>query len=210
MMPDTSNSTFQESGSESRRDWWTIPNLLCVIRLLGAPGLVALAFQGRSDAFVLWYLFLALTDWLDGKLAILLSQRSKIGPRLDTASDVTMYACLLLGFVWLESAFLWTECWWIVAAVGTYVATVAVCLIKFRSWPSYHTRAAKIGWFLVAASVVSLLLDWSSWPFRMAMGLVTLANAETMAMSLLLRHKLTDVSTIYHALKRDGWRQMTS
>ena len=53
------------------RSWLTLPNLLCAIRLIGSPVLLALAIAGRPSAFLLLFIVLMLTDWMDGKLAIL-------------------------------------------------------------------------------------------------------------------------------------------
>lgn len=185
-------------------DWWTIPNAICLFRLLAAPGLIALAVAGRPVMFLGLYLLLSCSDWLDGKLAILLNHRSKIGPKLDTVSDVAMYACMLFGLVLLKHEFLRSQMEWIVAALVSYALTVGLSLLKFRQLPSYHTRAAKTSWLAVLIAVVVMMFDGPAWPFRLAAGLVVFTNLETAAMSLILKRRQTDVPTIYHALKRDA------
>jgi CDP-diacylglycerol--glycerol-3-phosphate 3-phosphatidyltransferase len=171
-----------------------------MFRLIAAPGLIALAVADLPAIFLGLYLLLAFSDWLDGKLAILLKQRSKIGPKLDTVSDVAMYACMLFGLIWLEHDFLRSQMVWIVAALSSYALTVGLSLVKFRHLPSYHTRAAKSSWLAVLIAVVVMMCDGPAWPFRLAAGMVFLTNLETAAMSLVLKHRQTDLPTIYHAI----------
>ena len=189
-------------------DIWTIPNAICVLRIVASPVLVVLALADRPRFFLGMYLILAVSDWLDGKLAILLHQRSKIGPKLDTVSDASMYVCLLIGLVWLKHAFFWSEIGWIIAASASYVVSVGISLAKFGHWPSYHTRAAKISWFLVLVAVIVMMLEGPAWPFRLAAAMVALTNLETAAMSVLLKQPQTDVGTIVDALRRQRNQDM--
>ncbi|NIP58856.1 MAG: CDP-alcohol phosphatidyltransferase family protein, partial [Gemmatimonadetes bacterium] len=87
----------EERETGRRRSFFTIPNVLSGIRILGAPGLVILGGTGRGDPFLALFLFLMATDWIDGKLAIWLDQRSSLGARIDSAADVVMYGSLLVG-----------------------------------------------------------------------------------------------------------------
>ena len=74
------------AGADDRIDRiFTIPNLICVIRILGSLVLVGLAIGGRDRPFLWLFVALAMSDWIDGKLAILLNQRSRIGPHHDMA-----------------------------------------------------------------------------------------------------------------------------
>ena len=53
---------------------------------------MAVAFAERPRVFLWLFLFLSATDWIDGKLAILLDQRSVLGALLDTWADAALYA----------------------------------------------------------------------------------------------------------------------
>ena len=72
-----------------------VPNTLCAIRLVGSFVLIYLALIGRDKVFIGTFVLLVATDWLDGKLAILLNQRTEFGARLDSAADAMLYAALL-------------------------------------------------------------------------------------------------------------------
>jgi CDP-diacylglycerol--glycerol-3-phosphate 3-phosphatidyltransferase len=180
----------------------TVPNLLCLVRLLGSVALVPVALQGRNELFLWLFLILAGTDWLDGKLAILLNQRSIFGARLDSWADAALYAALAFGMLVLYGETLSTEMPWIGMALGTYLASTAAGFWKYRRWPSYHTRAAKTSWLLTAVAVIALFSDWSTLPLRIAAVAVTLTNFEALAITRISPRWQADVTSVYHA-----WRQ---
>lgn len=79
---------------------WTIPNILTVMRLLAAPGLVVMfLFFTRPWADMLALLLFvtaAATDWFDGYLARTWKQESKFGTMLDPIADKAMVVIALL------------------------------------------------------------------------------------------------------------------
>jgi CDP-diacylglycerol--glycerol-3-phosphate 3-phosphatidyltransferase len=174
----------------------TVPNALCVVRFAGSWAMLWFAYHGRPRWVVGIFLFLAATDWLDGKLATLLDQRSAIGPKLDTVADVTLYACLLASTLLLHHAVLLDEGAFLIVTVGTYLASCLFSIYKFRRIPSYHTRAAKTCWFLMLVGVLSLFIGWSIWPLRIALIGVTLTNLEAIAITYLATKPLSDIEHV--------------
>lgn len=85
---------------------WTIPNVLTVTRILLTPGFVMAYVNQRFD--LAWWLFAVagFTDALDGFLARVLHQRSRLGSMLDPLADKilldTSFVCLALQG-WLPS-----------------------------------------------------------------------------------------------------------
>ena len=79
---------------------WNIPNVLTLLRLLAAPGVVVmfLYFQRPwADWFALiLFVSAALTDWIDGYLARAWKQESKFGAMLDPIADKAMVVIALL------------------------------------------------------------------------------------------------------------------
>jgi cardiolipin synthase len=177
----------------------TIPNLLCVIRLVGSFILIPIAWQGANEVFLWCFIFLAMTDWLDGKLAILLNQRTVFGARLDSWADAALNAALLFGVVTMYGATLRFELVWISAAVVSYLISTAAGFWKYKRWPSYHTRAAKTSWFFTAVAVIALFSDWALWPLRVAAVVVTLTNIEALLITIISPVWRVDVTSIYHA-----------
>ncbi len=174
----------------------TVPNALCVVRFTGSWVMLWFAYYGQPLWVIGIFLLLTATDWVDGKLAILLDQRSAIGPKLDTVADVTMYACLLASTLLLHHAVLLEEIVFLIAANGSYLASCLFSIHKFRRIPSYHTRAAKTCWLLMLVGVLSLFLGWSIWPLRIALIGVTLTNSEAIAITYLASEPLSNIEHV--------------
>lgn len=181
----------------------TVPNILCFIRLGGSVVLLPIALAGRNDVFLWLFLFLAMTDWFDGKLAYLLNQRTVIGARLDSWADAALYAALLFGIAIMYNELIVEELIWFLPPILAYVVSTTAGFIKYGRWPSYHTRAAKTCWFLVGVGAIALFADWSLWPLRIALAGATLTNLEAIAITLVSPYWRADVTSIYHA-----WRDV--
>ncbi len=88
---------------------WTIPNALSALRLAGVPVFLWLVLGPHHDGIALLLLMASgITDYLDGKLARMLGQSSKIGALLDPTADrlyivSTVVALTIRGIipVWL-------------------------------------------------------------------------------------------------------------
>lgn len=103
-----------------------------------------------------------MTDWVDGKLSILLTQRSVFGGRLDSWADAALYAALLVGAIILYGETFRAELNWFIPALTTYLISTAAGFWKLHRWPSYHTRAAKTGWLLIMIGTIGLFTDLPS------------------------------------------------
>lgn len=181
----------------------TIPNIICLIRLVGSLVLVPIALRHQNLIFLWLFVFLAMTDWVDGKLAILLDQRSEIGARLDSWADAALYAALAFGLIWMYGSTLQAELSWILLSLSTYVISTLAGFWKYRRWPSYHTRAAKISWFLTLVAVISLFSEWSLIPLRIAIAAITLTNLEALAITVISPQWRADVVSVYHVLRKE-------
>jgi CDP-diacylglycerol--glycerol-3-phosphate 3-phosphatidyltransferase len=191
------NETLDVAEPEISNKILTIPNLLCLVRLVGSFILIPIAWQGRNEVFLC--IFLAMTDWVDGKLAILLNQRTVLGARLDSWADAALYAALLFGLVTLYGDTLRAELAWIATALVTYLISTVAGFWKYKCWPSYHTRAAKTSWFLTGLAVIALFVEWAIWPLRVAAVAVTLTNIEAIFITIISPAWRADVTSVYHA-----------
>lgn len=182
---------------------FTIPNILCMIRLAGSFVLVGVAWLEQNSLFLWLFIFLAMTDWFDGKIAILFNQRSVYGARLDSWADAALYAALLIGLLMLYGATLRAELPWISAPIVTYMISTAAGFWKYKRWPSYHTRAAKTCWFLIMVGTIGLFTDWSLWPMRFALAVTAITNVEALCITLISPVWRADVTSIYHAWRHE-------
>ena len=79
---------------------WNIPNILTLIRLLAAPGVVVMFLYFHrpwADWFALArFVGAAITDYFDGYLARLWKQESKFGTMLDPIADKAMVVIAIM------------------------------------------------------------------------------------------------------------------
>jgi phosphatidylglycerophosphate synthase len=70
---------------------WNVPNILSLSRLIGVPFLFYLIHLESHLLFIIWYILLGLTDYLDGKIARAWDQVSDFGSMLDSVADLAFY-----------------------------------------------------------------------------------------------------------------------
>ena len=180
----------------------TLPNIICILRMLGAVVLIPLAVHDQAAYFLWLFVVLAISDWIDGKLAILLNQRSEWGPRLDSWADFALYSALLVGILLLRGNTLRTEWLWIAPALGSYALSILAGVWRFHCWPSYHTRTAKTAWFLILLGALCLLADYSHWPLRIALAAVLVANLEALLITALSPIRRDDVGSVIQIIRQ--------
>ena len=205
--PDSSSDSARPAadvdGPEPYKDrYLTIPNVICVARFLGSLVILWFAFNGYATVFTFGFIALSLSDTIDGRLARWLNQKSEFGARLDSASDATLYGCLVIGSVMLKWKQLQAEAVWLIVPLVSYAVTTGFGLWKYGRIPSYHTWGAKYSQWLVLAGATAMLLDWSMWPMRVASIAVTLTNMEATAISFVLPTWRADVLTLLHVLPK--------
>jgi cardiolipin synthase (CMP-forming) len=178
----------------------TVPNVICTIRLIGSISLFALALMNSLVLFTGVFVALSLSDSIDGRLARWLKQRSDFGARLDSFADSVLYGAMFFGLFWFRGEVLVQEAGWWIVALLSYLMTTGTGLWKYGRVPSYHTYGAKISQWFVLAGAVCLLLDYTPWPFRVAMVLVALTNLESTAITWIQPKWQADVLTILNVL----------
>ena len=76
----------------------TVPNLISIGRLLGVPVFLWLVLGPEADRWALVVLMVAgISDYLDGKLARLLNQSSRLGQLLDPIADRLYILAVVIG-----------------------------------------------------------------------------------------------------------------
>lgn len=110
------------------RQFVTVPNLLSLLRLAGVPVFLWLLLGPQEDGWALALLvFSGVTDWLDGKLARLLNQMTRLGQLLDPAADRLYIAAALVAFLLRDIV-----PWWVVAVLLARELAVGLALLPAR------------------------------------------------------------------------------
>ncbi len=150
----------------------TVPNALSVLRLIGVPVLLWLLLVERADGWAFTLLIVSgVTDFLDGKLARLLDQSSRLGALLDPFVDrlyliATILALLLRGILpWQVVAIL---------LVREAILTATLVIYRRRELPPpdviYLGKAATFALMSALPWLLAGEMDWGAAGFGHAFG----------------------------------------
>ncbi|WP_063051079.1 CDP-alcohol phosphatidyltransferase family protein [Nocardia arthritidis] len=150
----------------------TVPNVLSVLRLLGVPLFLWLLLIERADGWAFALLIASgVTDFLDGKLARLLDQSSRLGALLDPFVDRLYLVTTLAAFVIRG-----LMPWWVAAIlVGRdLVLTATLSVYKRRELPPpeviYLGKAATFALMSALPWLLAGQMDWAADGFGRAFG----------------------------------------
>lgn len=142
----------------------TVPNVLSLLRLAGVPLFLWLLLGPHHDLLAAFVLALSgLTDWLDGKLARLLNQSSRLGALLDPAVDRLYTLCTLFAFGAREIL-----PWWMVAVLLSRDLVLVSMLLVLRHYgygplPVHYVGKAATLCLLYAFPLLLLAHDAHGW-----------------------------------------------
>ncbi|XP_072246672.1 cardiolipin synthase (CMP-forming) [Leuresthes tenuis] len=146
---------------------WTIPNLLCVCRILLAPFLGQLIIQQHFDLGLALFTLAGATDLLDGYIARRWpTQKSALGSALDPLADKILISILYVSLTYAElipapltALVIFRDIGLIAAVFWVRYKTVPppVTLSKFFN-PCYTTAQLKPTLFSKANTVIQLFL----------------------------------------------------
>ncbi|GEL20715.1 CDP-diacylglycerol--glycerol-3-phosphate 3-phosphatidyltransferase [Pseudonocardia asaccharolytica DSM 44247 = NBRC 16224] len=147
----------------------TIPNVLSVLRLAGVPLFLYLLLGPRADGWALVVLVAGgFSDWLDGKLARMLGQYSRLGALLDPAVDRLYILAALIALGVRE-----VVPWWVVVVLVGRDLVLGLCLpvLRRRGYgPFVVTYAGKAATFqLLYAFPLLLVGQGSGWFAELAL-----------------------------------------
>ncbi|WP_232839644.1 MULTISPECIES: CDP-alcohol phosphatidyltransferase family protein [Nocardia] len=141
----------------------TVPNVLSVLRLLSIPLFLWLLLVVRADGWAFALLIASpVTDFLDGKLARLLDQSSRLGALLDPLVDRLYLVTTLVAFV-LRGLIPW---WVAVILVGRdLVLTLTLGVYRRRDLePPEVIYLGKAATFALMSALPWLLAGEMDWP----------------------------------------------
>lgn len=101
---------------------WTVPNLLSIARLTGVPVFLVL-MATHHDLWAFWVLVVSgVTDYLDGKIARMWGQVTRLGQLLDPLADRLYILSTIVALAW-RSIIPW---WLVVILVAREVMVFAL------------------------------------------------------------------------------------
>jgi CDP-diacylglycerol--glycerol-3-phosphate 3-phosphatidyltransferase len=155
---------------------FTIPNVLSLLRLIGVPVFLYLLLVTESDGWAFALLIASgATDWLDGKIARMLDQSSRLGAMLDPLVDRLYVVTTLIGFV-IRGIIPW----WVAALLigRDVVLTLTLVIYRRRGLPPpeviYLGKAATFALMSALPWLLAGEMDWSVSAFASAFGVAFL------------------------------------
>lgn len=171
------------------------------LRLVLGPLLVRMALRGGAGMPAVALCLAAFaSDYFDGVLARRFGVDSAAVRRFDSATDTVFFLCAAWA-AWLLDADLLRPWLLLALAVVTLeIARYALDLAKFRREAAYHAWSAKAWGLSLFAALVALFGFGSAAPLvPLALALGIVADAEGLAISLVLPVWTHDVKSVVHA-----------
>jgi phosphatidylglycerophosphate synthase len=184
----------------------TIPNLLSGLRLASVPVLLALAWGGCDNVFLVLLICALLTDLVDGYLARRLHQESELGARLDSWGDFALYISTPLGAWWLWPELILREAPYVAVVLASFVLPILIGFVKYRRLTSYHTWGAKFSAVLMGCTTLLLFAGGPALPFHFSTVVLSVTQIEEILITIVLPKWRVNVPSLVHALRfaREG------
>jgi len=178
-----------------------IPNLITSVRLISAVLILALcAFAQYRGYFVPLFIAAGASDMLDGFIARRCNWCTEFGAKLDSVSDLTLYASVLTFLVRYAGDSVRQALPLLLIGLFTQAFHLVLSVQRMRQFPAYHTTFSRISAYMIFAGV---LYFWSSRTPNILdtiFALWTLCSLEGMVITLLLPEARTNVSSIIAAV----------
>jgi cardiolipin synthase len=167
--------------------WATVPNAVTLLRLLLVPVFLWFHWRNYPEWALAAFVVASFYDLLDGLLARLLNQRSKLGGVLDPIADkalifAALFSLLFQGLIpiWLVAVTAFRDGLMVIGALmvkyknleiptepsrigkySTFMMTIFVCLVLLRNWPEapavFQAYVPAVGFIAGLCVVISTL-----------------------------------------------------
>lgn len=176
-----------------------LPFALTTLRLLLGPVALTGALANSPRWIFLPIIIAAtLSDIFDGILARRLGVATPALRRYDSSTDIIYYLFILAATWILCRAAIAGNLWLVAAMVLSEAACISICLIRFGKFPATHSLLAKFyGLCLPAALIALLVFNAGGWVVVAVAIVALIANAENIAIHLLMDSPPVDVPSVF-------------
>jgi cardiolipin synthase len=133
---------------------FNLPNILSSLRVILLPILYVFALIGMRLEFLVAYIIIGSTDALDGFLARLLNQVTKLGKFLDTVADILFYFSTLFFITYFYPDRIIPNTWLIIVFMIIYLGAFIISIVKNGKPMQIHTTHLRINATLVYFLVI--------------------------------------------------------
>ncbi len=164
-----------------------------------------LAFQGARTYIGVGFIVALITDLLDGVAARKLGQTSDFGSKFDSLADQLLQISAIIWVLILMPEIITDNLLISLLAIGTYIASLTVGLIKFKRMANLHLYLSKVGGLFLYLFLIHafIALHYSQVLFAVAAILFILSSLETLALQLSSSEVNADTGSIFLRYVRD-------
>jgi cardiolipin synthase len=184
----------------------TLPNQLTAIRLVIVAPMWVCAVLGARVYVGLGLIVALVTDALDGMAARRLGQTSDFGSRFDSVADQTIQLSSIGWVLLLMPEIITDNLVLSVLALGVYLASLTVGLVKFKRVGNLHLHLTKAAGLVLYLFLIHAFLGgrYNQPLFLAAALLFTLSSAETLALQLVSGEVDAEMGSIlFRYLRKD-------
>jgi CDP-diacylglycerol--glycerol-3-phosphate 3-phosphatidyltransferase len=178
-------------------------NSITFYRLIASALLLYLIIE-RQYALFKWLLAVSfLTDTFDGFLARRFKVVSVLGARMDSMADDLTVLVGITGLYFLKPEFMVQNAIYFYILLALFLMLVALALIRYRRFTSFHTLSAKVA-AVLQGSFLILVFFLSQPPmllFYAAFAMTAIDLIEEIILVLMLPNWKVDIKGIYWAIK---------
>ncbi|GER93909.1 CDP-diacylglycerol--glycerol-3-phosphate 3-phosphatidyltransferase [hot springs metagenome] len=127
-----------------------IPNIITFIRIIIIPVFVSSLIYKRYDYALLLFIFAAISDTLDGLMARLTGQKTRLGAFLDPLADKSL---LVTSFI-LFSVYDWVPLWLTITVISRDVIVVLGWILLYLSAHITKIEPSLIGKAAIASQLI--------------------------------------------------------
>jgi phosphatidylglycerophosphate synthase len=178
-------------------------NSLTFYRLVASVLLLYFILERQTGLFK-WFLAISFfTDAIDGYLARRFKVVSVLGAKMDSMADDLTVLVGMVGLYFFKPDFLAQNALYFFILLGLFILQVAMALIRYRRFTSFHTLSAKVA-AVLQGSFLILIFFLPQPPmllFYVAVAATAIDLIEEIILVLWLPEWQVDVKGIYWAMK---------
>jgi cardiolipin synthase len=155
----------------------TIPNILTSLRIVAAPMAGVAILRGHLGVALALFVAASVTDGLDGLLARVLHQQSRLGAFLDPLADKSLLLSCYVALAYVGKAPAWLIATIVVRDV-LIVSAVYLIYLRIGRFTMAPSLPGKLTTFLQMATAAALLVEgWRAPAIPLPLGPLYIATA---------------------------------
>lgn len=188
-----------------RRGLLNIPNVLTALRFISVPILWVFAFLQLPQFIGVGLILAGLTDALDGYTARKMNQVSEFGSKFDSIADQSLQISSIIWIFMLIPEILTENQFLSITALGIYILSLTVGLIKFKRIANLHLYLSKAGGVLLFLFIVHCFISgqYSKPLFILASVGFIISSSETLILQLIISEVDEHIGSIFFLILAD-------